>query len=119
MSEITIKKQRRTQRVNRVRKKILDQAGKLRLTVFASNQSLYAQIIDDAKGETVLSIDGKELKDVKGTKVERATQLGILLAQKAKEKKLSGSVVFDKGRYKYHGRVKAFADAAREGGLKF
>lgn len=119
MSEITIKKQRRVQRINRVRKKLLDQAGKLRLSVFASNQALYAQIIDDAKGETVLSVAAKEIADAKGTKVEQAAQLGTLLAQKAKDKKIADSVVFDKGRYKYHGRVKAFADAAREGGLKF
>jgi large subunit ribosomal protein L18 len=119
MSEIVIKKQRRDQRVNRVRKKLLDQAGKLRMTVFASNTSMYAQIIDDAKAVTILSVDGKELQEAKGTKVERAAQLGTLLAQKAKHKKITDSVVFDKGRYKYHGRVKAFADAARAGGMKF
>ncbi|HRN96761.1 MAG TPA: 50S ribosomal protein L18 [Candidatus Levybacteria bacterium] len=119
MSEVATKKQRKTQRVQRVRKKLLNQAGKLRLSVFASNQAFYAQIIDDAKAETVVSVAVQELKAEKGTKVERAAQLGTLLAQKAKDKKISGSIVFDKGRYKYHGRVKAFADAAREGGLKF
>jgi large subunit ribosomal protein L18 len=119
MSELKIKKQRTIQRVQRTRKKLTAQAGKLRLSVFASNQGFYAQIIDDAKKETVVGVSVQELKDYKGTKIEMATQLGTLLAQKAKDKKVVDDIVFDKGKYKYHGRVKAFADAAREGGLKF
>jgi large subunit ribosomal protein L18 len=119
MSELIIKKQRTTQRVQRTRKKLLAQAGKLRLSVFASNQGFYAQIIDDAKNETVVSVSAQEIKDAKGSKIEKAAQLGTVLAQKAKDKKITDSIVFDKGKYKYHGRVKAFADAVREGGLKF
>ena len=119
MSEIKIKKERRMQRVQRIRKRLRDNANALRLSVFASNQAMYAQLIDDTKGETVLSVSSKDLKDGKGTKTEQSAQLGTLFAQKAKEKKITDSLVFDKGRYKYHGRVKAFAQAAREGGLKF
>lgn len=119
MSEILIKKQRRDQRISRVRKKLLNQAGKLRLSVFASNKHMYAQIIDDAAGATVVGVAAAEVKDVKGSKSEVAARLGTLLAQKAKDAKIEENIVFDKGRYKYHGRVKAFADAARAGGLKF
>lgn len=119
MSETSIKKQRRDQRISRVRKKLLNQAGKLRLSIFASNKHMYAQIINDADGVTVVGVAAAEVKDVKGTKSEVAASLGSLLAQKAKEAKIKESIVFDKGRYKYHGRVKAFADAARAGGLKF
>jgi large subunit ribosomal protein L18 len=119
MSELTIKKQRTTQRVQRTRKKLLAQVGKLRVSVFASNQAFYAQIIDDVKQQTLLSVSTQELQDAKGTKIEKAAQLGTLLAEKVKDQKIAGGIVFDKGKYKYHGRVKAFADAAREGGLKF
>jgi large subunit ribosomal protein L18 len=118
MSELKIKQARTSRRVNRTRNKIGEQAGKLRLSVFASNKYMYAQIIDDAKGTTVISAAAKELTET-GTKTELARALGNLLAQKAKEKKVTSNIVFDKGRYKYHGRVKAFAEAAREGGLKF
>ena len=119
MSELLIKQERRTRRVHRVRRKLLDNAGKLRISIFASNKHLYAQIIDDAKGATIVCVTASEVKDVKGSKSEAAASLGTLLAQKAKNAKIGDNLVFDKGRYKYHGRVKAFADAARAEGLKF
>lgn len=119
MSEIKIKKARTQRRINRIRSKILNQEGKLRLTVFASNRAMYAQIIDDSKGQTLVSASVKELSEAKGTKTDVSKALGKLLAEKAKAKKVTDNLVFDKGRFKYHGRVKAFADAAREGGLQF
>lgn len=119
MSETAIKQERRQRRISRVRKNLLAQNGKLRISVFASNKHMYAQIIDDAKGETLVSVSVNDLKDSKGTKSEAAAKLGTMLAEKAKSSKIQDNLVFDKGRYKYHGRVKAFADAAREGGLNF
>lgn len=119
MSENIVKQERRRRRISRVRDKLLDQNGKLRVSVFASNNHIYAQIIDDAKGETLVSVSASEVENSKGTKSEIAAQLGKLLAEKAKKSKITDNLVFDKGRYKYHGRVKAFAEAAREGGLKF
>lgn len=119
MSEIKIKKARTQRRINRIRSKILDQEGKFRLTVFASNRAMYAQIIDDSKGQTLVSVSVKELPEAKGTKTDVSNALGKLLAEKAKAKKVTDNLVFDKGRFKYHGRVKAFADGAREGGLQF
>lgn len=102
----------------RTRQKIKNTA-RTRLSVFRSNQRFYAQLID-AKGKTILSVDEKELSKTpsKLTKSQRAKLLGQLLAQKAKKAKVT-QVVFDRGSYKYHGRVKIFAESARENGLKF
>ena len=109
MSEVKIKLKRRARRQTRIRKKIAEVSSRPRLSIFKSNKFLYAQIIDDTKGHTLVAVNEKEVEDgVQG--------LGKLLATKAKEKKVS-DVVFDRGRYKYHGKVKAFVDAAREGGL--
>ena len=96
--------------------------GKIpRLCVFRSNQHIYAQLIDDQKGKTILGAGDLEIsalgKKGKG-KTNKAKEVGKLIAQKAAEKKISG-VVFDRGGYKYQGRVKAVAEGAREGGLKF
>jgi large subunit ribosomal protein L18 len=79
---------------------------------------MYAQIIDDAAGKTLLSTSEKTTKEVKGTKTERAKIVGQTVAKLALEKKIK-EVVFDKGSYSYHGRVKAVAEGAREGGLTF
>ena len=91
-----------------------------RLSVFRSNRSIYAQIIDDTKGETLVSFSSKKLdsKMVKKTKIEIAELVGEDLAKLAKAKKIV-SVVFDRAGYKYHGRVKALAEGARKGGLRF
>jgi len=79
---------------------------------------IYAQIIDDNKGATLVAANDMELKNKKGKKMDLAKEVGLLVAKKAQEKKIS-KVVFDRGGNKYHGRVKALADGAREGGLLF
>ncbi len=92
---------------------------RLRLSVFRSNKEIYAQVIDDRAGKTLVAVSGHDLKeDFKGTKTVKAKELGKILAKKALDKKVS-EVFFDRGRCKYHGRVKALAEGAREGGLKF
>lgn len=104
----------------RVRKKVIGTAERPRLNVYRSNKHIYAQLIDDEKGVTIVSANTNE-KDIelsaKGNK-EAAEQIGKLIAERAVEKGYS-EVVFDRGGYIYHGRVKALADAAREAGLKF
>lgn len=105
----------------RVRSKIEGTKEKPRLSVFRSSRYLYGQIIDDDKAMTIVGVSEKELdleKEKKVSKIELAKQLGMIIAKKAKEKKIK-SIHFDRGRYRYHGRVKAFAEGAREGGLKF
>lgn len=96
--------------------------GRARLSVFRSSKHIYAQIIDDAKGTTIASASSLE-KDMRaslktGANVEAAKVVGKLVAQRAIEKGIK-DVVFDRGGYLYHGRIKALADAAREGGLNF
>ncbi|HEY59241.1 MAG TPA: 50S ribosomal protein L18 [Anaerolineae bacterium] len=112
----------RLKRHRRVRKNIFGIAECPRLCVFRSLDEIYAQVIDDTKGITLVSsssIDHEVRKKIKGLKkMERAALVGKLLAERAKSKKIT-KVVFDRGGYKYVGRVKAFADAAREAGLKF
>lgn len=103
-------------RVTRIRKKLLETSNRPRLTVYRSNVHIYAQIVDDKKATTLVSASSKEIKATK--KMEQAVEVGALIAQKAKDKKIE-EVVFDKGAYKFHGRVKALADSAREGGLQF
>ena len=105
----------------RIRKKISGTAEKPRIAVFRSNKQIYAQVIADNKGVTLLSVSSKE-KELAGQtgikKTEQAKLVGKSLAAKCKEKGIE-NVVFDRSGYKYHGRVKSLADAAREGGLKF
>ncbi len=107
---------KKTRRIKRIRKKIAFVSDRPRLTVFRSNVNIYAQIIDDSKAITVVSASSKEIKAK--TKTEQAAEVGKLIAQKGLAAKVS-EVVFDKGSFRYHGRVKALADGAREGGLKF
>lgn len=87
-----------------------------RLVVYRSNRYMTAQLVDDTVGKVLGS--AHDLKVKKGTKIERAKAVGTLIAKAAQEKKIEG-VVFDRSGYRYHGRVKALAEAAREGGLKF
>ena len=106
----------------RIRKKITGTAERPRIAVFRSNKQIYAQVVDDLNSVTILSASSRE-KEVAASaagvkKVEQAKLVGLLLATKCKEKGIE-SVVFDRSGYKYHGRVKSLADAAREGGLKF
>ncbi|MGH6873996.1 MAG: 50S ribosomal protein L18 [Aestuariivirgaceae bacterium] len=109
-------------RTARVRKQLKDRsAGRLRLSIFRSGKNIYAQIIDDQKGVTLVaasSID-KELKSrPKSDKKAAASEVGKLVAERARKAGVK-DVVFDRGAYRYHGRVKALADGAREAGLNF
>jgi len=114
---------RTARRQGRVRKAVKASAkDRARLSVYRSSKHIYAQLIDDRKGETVASASSME-KDLRsslktGADVEAAKTVGKKLAERATAKGIS-EIVFDRGQYRYHGRVKALADAAREGGLKF
>ena len=103
-------------RKSRIRAKISGTAERPRLTVFKSHKYIYAQLIDDTKGHTLLSIDTREMKGK--TPVERAKEVGVEIAKKAKAAKIT-KVVFDRNGYLYTGKIKTVADAAREGGLEF
>lgn len=116
MKEIRIKMARKLRRLKRVRKKLLETKGRFRLSVFRSNKYIYAQVIDDSKGVIVVTASGKNLKE--GKPMDKAREVGQTIAKKAIAKKVK-DVVFDKGSYKYHGKVKVLAEAAREGGLNF
>ncbi len=117
------KNQKRIRRHNRVRAKVQGTAQMPRLCVFRSNQHITAQIVDDQKGKTIIQANDvqkmnlKEAKERTG-KTAKAFLVGKIIAQKAQEKKIS-KVVFDRGGYQYHGRVKALAEGARDGGLIF
>jgi len=113
------KKEIRLRIHRRIRKKISGSTQRPRLAVFRSVKHIYAQVIDDASGHTVAAASSNE-KGVSfnGGNVAGAKEVGRLVAERAKEKGIK-SVVFDRGGYLYHGRVKALADAAREGGLEF
>ena len=107
---------KRAQRVRTRLKKFA--GGKPRLSVFRSDKNIYAQIIDDAQGVTLVAASSLESAKKQGSNKEAAAEVGKLVAQRAVEKGVT-DVVFDRGGYIYHGRVKALADAAREAGLKF
>ena len=109
-------KQRRTLRTRRRISRNVDN-GRLRLSVFRSSKHIYAQIIDEAKGHTVAEANSKTLAS-SGSKLEQAKAVGQALAERATTAGVK-KVVFDRGSYKYHGRVKALAEGAREGGLDF
>jgi large subunit ribosomal protein L18 len=115
------KLEKRTRIRKRIRNKISGTADTPRVAVFRSNKQIYVQIVDDLNKVTLLSASSRE-KEVAATtgikKTEQAKLVGKLLASKCKEKGIQ-KVVFDRSGYKYHGRVKSLADAAREGGLKF
>jgi large subunit ribosomal protein L18 len=110
--------QRRIRIKNRIRKVISGTAAKPRLSVFRSNKEISVQLIDDVSGKTLAAISSKGLKDAKGTKIEVAAVVGKALAEKASKAGIE-NIAFDRNGYLYHGRVKALADGAREGGLKF
>jgi len=113
---LTQKIKNRLARKRRIRAQISGTAKCPRLTVHRSATQMTAQLIDDEKGVTMLSASTKEEKAK--SNMDGAKKLGTLLAKKAKDAKIS-SIVFDRNAYAYHGRIKALADAAREGGLKF
>lgn len=110
----------RQKRHLRIRKNIIGTSSTPRLNVFRSNTNIYAQVIDDVSGVTLVSASSidKELKLENGSNVEAAKQVGALVAKRALEKNIE-VVVFDRGGFLFHGRVKALADAARAAGLKF
>ncbi len=108
-------------RVNRVRRQLKKVAnGRPRLSVYRSSQNIYAQVIDDTKGHTLASASSldKDFSGKKGSDVDAAAAVGKMVAERASKAGVK-EVVFDRGGYLYHGRVKALAEAAREGGLQF
>lgn len=111
---------RRTRIKSRVRKIVSGTAERPRMSVFRSNKQIYAQLIDDTQGVTLLTISSKakEIAEKEATKSEKAALVGKMMAEKALVAGIT-NVVFDRNGYLYHGRVKQLADAAREGGLKF
>jgi large subunit ribosomal protein L18 len=118
MATLTVR-DARLRRHKRVRGKVTGTAERPRLVVTRSNRGIVAQLVDDMEGRTVASASWLQLKkSFKGDKKGQAAEVGKLLAENAKQAKIQ-TAVFDRGGYLYHGRVKALADAAREGGLKF
>ena len=129
---------KRFRRKARVRAKVFGTAKRPRLSIFRSLKGMSAQLIDDEKQKTLIGVNSREVKNLKSQKVEKTIkqknnktkkqknnrkveesfELGKLIAEKSKDKKIK-ECIFDKSSYKYHGRVKAFAEGAREGGLKF
>ena len=117
MSTVT-SPQRRLKRRRRVRAKVRGTAERPRIAVFRSNRGIFAQLIDDNAGRTLASVQWTEA-DLRGLKpMEQANRAGALLAERAKAAGID-TAVFDRGGYRYHGRVKALAEGAREGGLTF
>ena len=117
MPSVTVR-DARIRRHRRVRAKVHGTAERPRLVVFRSNRGIEAQLVDDLEGKTLAAASWLQLKGTKGSKTDQATAVGKLLAQNAKKADVE-TVVFDRGGYLYHGRVKALADGAREGGLEF
>ena len=122
MSRLTDRTARRTASVRRKVKLAAGTSGRARLSVFRSSKHIYAQLIDDVKGTTMVAASSleKAMRDgaKTGANIAAAKAVGKLIAERAKEKGIK-DVVFDRGGYLYHGRIKALADAAREGGLNF
>ncbi len=119
MKATMLKNARIARRKVGIRKRIFGTPERPRLSVSRSSKHLYAQIIDDLHGKTLVAASSRDVKDVGyGGNVAAAKKIGAALAEKAKGAGI-GEVSFDRGGFRYHGRVKALADAAREGGLKF
>ncbi|MFC2114774.1 50S ribosomal protein L18 [Bacteroidota bacterium] len=120
MDKIKKKRVRRTRIKMGIRKKISGTQERPRLSVFRSNNEIYGQLINDVQGVTIISISSlsKDVEKKGKTKLEVAKIMGLKLAEKAKEAKID-TVIFDRNGYLYHGRVKAFAEGVREGGLQF
>lgn len=117
MSQLN-QQQKKDRRAARTRSRISGTSTRPRLSVHRTAKHLRAQVIDDAVQKTLVAIADHEVVDTSSTPVERAKALGLLLAKKAKEIGVT-TVVFDRGSYRYHGRVASFAEGAREGGLEF
>jgi len=117
---MSLTKSERRQRIQyRIRKIVSGTAARPRLSVFRSNKEIYAQLIDDVNGVTLLAVSSRDKgTDLKGTNVEVAAQVGKLVAEKALKSGID-TVTFDRGGYLYHGRIKSLAEGARAAGLKF
>jgi len=116
---MSLTKSERRQRIKfRIRKIVSGTAAKPRLSVFRSNKEIYAQLIDDVNGVTLLAASSREKEIGKGTNVEVANAVGKLVAEKALKAGID-NVTFDRGGYLYHGRIKSLADGPRTAGLKF
>ncbi len=122
MGSTNVKKEARLKRKQRIRKKVAGSQERPRLSVFRSSKHIYAQVIDDVLGQTIVAASTMEkaVKDKSDfeNKVSKASYIGKLVAERAKEKGVS-NVVFDRNGFMYHGRVKALSDGARDGGLNF
>ncbi len=114
----TNKTTRREKIKRRIRKKVSGNTNRPRMTIYRSNSSVYVQLVDDLKGHTIMSASSRELSDKKSINIELASQVGKRIAEKAVAAGIE-KVVFDRNGYLYHGKVKALAEGAREGGLKF
>ncbi|MEI8105999.1 MAG: 50S ribosomal protein L18 [Actinomycetes bacterium] len=117
MSTLSVR-EARLRRHRRIRGKVAGTAARPRLMVFRSNKGVFAQLVDDSTGKTIVGANWVGLKGFTGDKTAQAREVGKTLAEMAKKAGVE-AVVFDRGGYLYHGRVKALADGAREGGLKF
>jgi large subunit ribosomal protein L18 len=117
MSGLTTR-QARERRHRRVRGKVTGTAERPRLAVFRSNRGIFAQLVDDASGKTIAGASWITVKGLDGNKTDQAREVGKAVAEAGRKAGVE-SVVFDRGGYLYHGRVKALAEGAREGGLKF
>ena len=119
MTQVASRGAARRKRHDRIRLRVEGSASRPRLAVFRSNIHIYAQVIDDSKGVTIVAASSVEKSGIaRGGNVAAAKAIGKSIAERAKEKGIK-QVVFDRGGYQYHGRVKALADAAREAGLEF
>jgi large subunit ribosomal protein L18 len=115
---VLTKRQHRLRRRRRVRARVVGSAERPRLSVYRSNRGVFAQLVDDRAGHTLVAVNWTEPELRKLSAAEQAKRAGELLAERAKAAGIE-SCVFDRGGYKYHGRVKALAEGAREGGLSF
>ncbi|MFA5092050.1 MAG: 50S ribosomal protein L18 [Candidatus Paceibacterota bacterium] len=115
---VKITKEKRDRSHKRIRAKISGSAKRPRLSVFKSNNYIYAQAIDDENQKTLVSASDLEIKDIKGKKTEKSAQVAQKLAEKLKAKKID-EIVFDRGGFKYHGRIKILAEELRKLGIKF
>lgn len=114
----SVKETSRTKKKLRIRRKIAGSAEKPRLSIFRSSRHMYAQIIDDTKGVTLVSASTLDVEGLKGSNKSTAAAIGKEIAKRALAKKIE-EVVFDRNGYLFHGRIKSLADGAREAGLKF
>ena len=116
---MSVNKEKRRLKIRKsIRSKISGTKERPRISIFKSNKGVYAQIIDDTSGNTIVSCSSVEIKKFWKIKIESSKEVGVKLAAKAKKKGIK-EVLFDRGGYLYHGKIKSFAEGAREGGLIF